>query len=45
VVGALTADPDLPAAEQALARRAALAGDVPPESQMLAVHQLACLGI
>jgi hypothetical protein len=45
VVRALTADPDLPAAEQALAWRAALAGDPPAESQMLAVHQMACLGI
>lgn len=45
VVQALTANPDLPAAEQAFAWRAALADDPPAESQMLAVHQLACLGI
>ncbi len=44
VVRALTADAGLPAAEQVALWRATLADDSPPESQVLALHRLACLG-
>ncbi len=45
VVRALIADPDLPAAEQIGLWQAVLSDDAPAESQILALHRLACLGV